>query len=65
MPLLRLFARARYGGRLQWHGLDVFHFDADGRISGKYTYATFRLPLWEAGDRPAPAGTGGSPLPSR
>src|SRR5687768_11508336 len=26
-PLLRWFARARYGGRLQWHGLDVFHFD--------------------------------------
>ncbi|GAA2515032.1 YybH family protein [Winogradskya humida] len=48
MPLLRWFARARYGGRVQWHGLDVFHFDTDGRISGKFTYATFRLPLWEA-----------------
>ena len=51
MPLLRWFARARYGGRLQWHGLDVFHFDADGQITGKFTYATFRLPLWEAGTR--------------
>ncbi|MEV4641903.1 nuclear transport factor 2 family protein [Actinoplanes sp. NPDC049548] len=46
-PLLRWFARARYGGRLQWHGLDVFHFDAEGRITGKFTYAMFRLPLWE------------------
>jgi hypothetical protein len=34
---------------MQWHGLDVFHFDADGRITGKFTYATFRLPQWEAG----------------
>lgn len=27
-PLMRWFARARYGGHLQWHGLDVFrdHF---------------------------------------
>ena len=49
MPMLRWFARARYGGRVQWHGLDVFHFDADGLITGKFTYATFRLPLWEAG----------------
>ncbi|SDT05878.1 YybH family protein [Actinoplanes derwentensis] len=49
-PLVRLFARLRYGGRMQWHGLDVFHFDADGRITGKFTYATFRLPLWERAD---------------
>jgi hypothetical protein len=44
---LRWFARIRYSGRVQWHGLDVFHFDAAGRITGKFTYATFRLPLWE------------------
>jgi ketosteroid isomerase-like protein len=50
-PLLRWYARARHGGRLQWHGLDVFHFDADGRISGKFTYAMFRLPLWESAPR--------------
>jgi hypothetical protein len=31
----------------QWHGLDVFHFDTEGRITGKFTYATFRLPLME------------------
>ena len=49
MPPLRWFARTRYGGRLQWHGLDVFHFDADGLITGKFTYALFRLPLFEAG----------------
>ncbi|MGM1058647.1 YybH family protein [Saccharothrix sp. Mg75] len=47
LPPLRWFARLRHGGRVQWHGLDVFHFDADGRITGKFTYATFRLPLWE------------------
>ena len=44
---LRWLARARHGGRIQWHGLDVFHFDAEGRITGKFTYATFRLPLFE------------------
>ena len=49
MPPLRWFARIRYGGRVQWHGLDVFHFNAAGQITGKFTYATFRLPLWERG----------------
>ena len=44
---LRLLGRARYGGRLQWHGVDVFHFDEAGMITGKYTYATFRRPLFE------------------
>lgn len=47
LPPLRWFARLRYRGRMQWHGLDVFHFDSAGRITGKFTYATFRLPLWE------------------
>ncbi|WP_410565791.1 YybH family protein [Amycolatopsis sp. cmx-4-61] len=47
IPPLRWFARLRYGGRMQWHGLDVFHFDPAGKITGKFTYATFRLPLWE------------------
>ena len=47
LPALRWFARLRHGGRIQWHGLDVFHFDAAGQITGKFTYATFRLPLWE------------------
>ncbi|MFE7439647.1 hypothetical protein ACFU7X_04170 [Streptomyces chartreusis] len=44
---LRMFAHARYGGRMQWHGVDVLHFDTEGRISGKFTYAMFRLSLWE------------------
>ncbi|GIJ51777.1 hypothetical protein Val02_86630 [Virgisporangium aliadipatigenens] len=44
---MRMFARLRYGGRLQWHGVDVFHFDATGRITSKFTYAMFRLPLFE------------------
>jgi ketosteroid isomerase-like protein len=44
---LRLLGRARYGGRLQWHGVDILHFDTEGRITGKYTYATFRRPLFE------------------
>jgi hypothetical protein len=39
--------RLRYGGHLRWHGLDVFHFDTNGRITGKLTCATFRLPLME------------------
>jgi ketosteroid isomerase-like protein len=51
MPALRWFARLR-GGRIRWHGLDVFHFDAEGRITGKFTYATFRLPLMERDTRP-------------
>lgn len=46
-PLMRWFARARYGGRLQWHGLDVFHFDTEGLITGKFTYGTFRVPVFE------------------
>jgi ketosteroid isomerase-like protein len=44
---VRWFAQLRYKGRMQWHGLDVFHFNEDGQITGKFTYATFRLPLWE------------------
>lgn len=52
MPALRWFARLRFGGRLQWHGLDVFHFDTDGRITGKYTYATFRLPIMRRDGQP-------------
>jgi ketosteroid isomerase-like protein len=46
-PPLRWLARLRYRGRPQWHGLDVFHFDTAGLITGKFTYATFRLPLME------------------
>lgn len=27
-----------------WEGLDVFHFDAEGRITGKFTYANYPFP---------------------
>jgi len=43
-PWLRLLIRARYGTRLGWYGVDVFHFDAQGRITGKFTYANYRRP---------------------
>jgi ketosteroid isomerase-like protein len=48
---MRWFARIRYGGHLQWHGLDVFHFNSAGLITGKFTYSTFRLPLMERATR--------------
>lgn len=43
--LLRLFLRARYGSKMRWEGTDTFHFDEDHRITGKYTYASFRRPI--------------------
>jgi len=42
--LMRLALRARYGGRLGWRGVDVFHFDASGKIAGKFTYANYDRP---------------------
>jgi uncharacterized protein (TIGR02246 family) len=48
MPrLLRLAIRARHGTRVGWHGVDVFHFDAAGKITGKYTYAGYDRPRLE------------------
>lgn len=29
------------GGRFGWKGVDIFHFDADGKIKGKFTYGWF------------------------
>ena len=43
-PLLRLTVRLRHGRAVAWRGVDVFHFDAAGRIAGKYTYANYRRP---------------------
>ncbi|SES16744.1 hypothetical protein SAMN05216188_12443 [Lentzea xinjiangensis] len=43
-PLLRLFGFLRYGSRMVWQGMDVFHFDAGGAITGKYSYADFKIP---------------------
>jgi uncharacterized protein (TIGR02246 family) len=45
MPkLLRLYLRARFGSRIGWRGLDVFHFDEAGKIAGKFTYANYDRP---------------------
>ena len=43
-PLLRLLGLLRHGPRMVWQGMDVFHFDADGSITGKYSYANFKVP---------------------
>jgi uncharacterized protein (TIGR02246 family) len=45
--LLKLVVRARHGTRVGWHGVDVFHFDAAGKITGKYTYASYDRPKLE------------------
>ena len=46
-PLLKLAIRLRHGTRVGWHGLDVFHFDTAGKITGKYTYANYDRPKLE------------------
>jgi uncharacterized protein (TIGR02246 family) len=43
-PLLRVLGLLRHGPRMVWEGMDVFHFDADGSIIGKYSYANFKTP---------------------
>jgi len=43
-PWLRVAIGLRHGTRVGWHGLDVFHFDAAGKITGKYTYANYDRP---------------------
>ena len=43
--LVQGLARAVLGKRFGWEGLDVFHFDATGRICGKYSYANYPFPL--------------------
>lgn len=46
IPVLqRLLYRLLYGRRFGWWGNDVFHFDAEGRITAKYTYASYKRPL--------------------
>lgn len=44
---LRWLVRARHGSRVGWHGVDVYHFDAAGKITGKYTYAGYTRPRLE------------------
>jgi hypothetical protein len=43
-PLLRLAIRLRHGSLVGWRGVDVFHFDTAGKITGKYTYANYDRP---------------------
>ncbi|HEY0481611.1 MAG TPA: nuclear transport factor 2 family protein [Kofleriaceae bacterium] len=43
-PLFRLAIRLRHGSRVGWHGIDVFHFDPAGKITGKFTYANYGRP---------------------
>ena len=31
--------------RFDWEGPDVFHFSEEGKITGKYTYSNYVLPL--------------------
>jgi ketosteroid isomerase-like protein len=45
MPLLlRLYLKARFGTRLGWRGVDVFHLDDAGKIIAKFTYANYDRP---------------------
>ncbi len=46
-PLLKLALRLRHGTRVGWHGVDVFHFNAAGQITGKFTYANYGRPRLE------------------
>ena len=45
--LATVLVRARHGARIGWHGVDIFHFDAAGQITGKYTYAAYTRPRLE------------------
>jgi hypothetical protein len=33
-----------YGRRSGWRGTDILHFDEQGKITGKFTYASYRWP---------------------
>ncbi|MGE5190052.1 MAG: nuclear transport factor 2 family protein [Gemmatimonadota bacterium] len=50
MALQKLVVGLVVGSRFGWQGVDVFHFDADGKIKGKFTYGWF-------GNRPYLQGT--------
>jgi hypothetical protein len=41
MTLGKTVVRLVVGDRFGWQGVDVFHFDANGKIKGKFTYGTF------------------------
>ena len=42
--LQRLVVGTLVGDRFGWEGVDVLHFDAAGRIKGKFTYAGYTRP---------------------
>jgi ketosteroid isomerase-like protein len=37
----RFWFTAIYGKRAGWYGTDIFHFDEQGRIIGKFSYANY------------------------
>jgi hypothetical protein len=39
--LRKITTRLVVGDRFGWQGIDVFHFDADGKIKEKFTYGTY------------------------
>ena len=41
MTFGKIVARLFLGKRFGWQGVDVYHFDADGKIKGKFTYGAF------------------------
>ncbi len=41
MALKQMIARLFLGKRFGWQGVDVFHFDANGKIKGKFTYGWY------------------------
>lgn len=41
MALRKMMVGLVVGGRFGWQGVDIFHFDADGKINGKFTYGWF------------------------
>jgi hypothetical protein len=41
MTLRKIVIGFVVGDRFGWQGIDVFHFDADGKIKGKFTYGKF------------------------
>ncbi len=41
MTLQKIYASLVIGDRFGWQGVDIFHFDADGKIKGKFTYGWY------------------------
>jgi len=41
MALKQMITRLFVGKRFGWQGVDVFHFDANGKIKGKFSYGWY------------------------